>query len=139
AYTTVSYTDSPTSDLRIWKVEGVFPAYAELYTNNDELGKSLVVFGRGTQSGEEIYVPRHTVTYSLETINLKSSSLTRKEAMQMAKEDPLVTLRGQTFTYPVYTESTDYVLAGWRWGKSDGVMRWGENKVIGTGDFLVAE
>lgn len=55
SYTTVAYYDDPGSDLRIWKVNGLFPAFAPLYTASDELGKSLVVIGRGTQRGEPIY------------------------------------------------------------------------------------
>lgn len=54
-YTTVACYDDPGSDLRIWKVNGLFPTFAPLYTANDELGKSLVVFGRGTQRGDPIY------------------------------------------------------------------------------------
>ncbi|MBI4660597.1 MAG: hypothetical protein HY735_17305 [Verrucomicrobia bacterium] len=55
-YTTVAYFDDPASDLRIWKVSGRFPAFAELYSGADEVGKNLAVFGRGTQRGEEVGV-----------------------------------------------------------------------------------
>lgn len=138
-YTTVSFVDSTNSDLRIWKVNGTFPTYAELYGKNDELGKPLVVFGRGTQAGEEVVVERHTTSYTLETYSLKSYPLSKKELNALMAADPLIKVKGQTLTMPVYTESTNYVVAGWRWGKSDGVMRWGQNKVAGTGDFLVAQ
>ncbi len=50
-----SFAD-PQSDLRIFKVCGIFPAYAPLQTAGDELGKSVVVFGRGTQRGAEVLV-----------------------------------------------------------------------------------
>jgi MYXO-CTERM domain-containing protein len=54
------YFDSPVSDLRLWKINGSFPAdsWAPLYKaaiDGSELGKSLVVFGRGTQRGNPIY------------------------------------------------------------------------------------
>jgi hypothetical protein len=54
-YTTVACYDDPGSDLRIWKINGLFPTFAPLYSCNDEMGKSLVVFGRGTQRGDPIY------------------------------------------------------------------------------------
>jgi hypothetical protein len=50
---TASFED-PGADLRIYRVCGSFPAFAPLYTNRDEVGKSLVVFGRGTQRGEPV-------------------------------------------------------------------------------------
>lgn len=53
-YTTIdSFADS-NSDLRIHRVCGTFPEFATLYEQQDELGKSLVVFGRGTQRGTEV-------------------------------------------------------------------------------------
>ena len=52
---TASY-DDPASDLRIWRVAGVFPAFAPLYTKKNERGKNLVVMGRGTQRGAEIRI-----------------------------------------------------------------------------------
>lgn len=56
-YTTVAFYDSPISDLRIWEISGTFNEFAELYTNSDEAGKNLVVFGRGTQRGAEYHGP----------------------------------------------------------------------------------
>jgi hypothetical protein len=53
-YTTVAFFDDPTSDLRIWKISGSFPAFAALYTRGDETGKNAVVFGRGTQRGDPV-------------------------------------------------------------------------------------
>jgi hypothetical protein len=48
----------PGSDLRIWKVNQAFPAFAPLYgtsTNSvSELNKHMVVIGRGTQRGSEV-------------------------------------------------------------------------------------
>lgn len=54
-YPTVASFPSPTSDLQLWKVAGTFPAYAPLYAGGDEVGKNLVVFGRGTQRGAEVF------------------------------------------------------------------------------------
>ncbi len=47
------FTD-PQSDLAIWQVNGVLPLVAPLYTKNDEVGKRLVVIGRGKERGAEI-------------------------------------------------------------------------------------
>ncbi len=48
-----SFTD-PASDLAIWKVYGVLPLFAPLYSASDEVGKSLVVFGRGASRGDAL-------------------------------------------------------------------------------------
>ncbi|RME95023.1 MAG: hypothetical protein D6766_04355 [Verrucomicrobia bacterium] len=56
-YTTVASYDAPAGvDLRIWEVSGTLPTWAPLYTSTDELGKSLIVIGRGTQRGAEVLV-----------------------------------------------------------------------------------
>lgn len=44
------------TDLRVYQITGTFPAYAPLYTKTDEVGKGLVVVGRGTQRGTEVIV-----------------------------------------------------------------------------------
>ena len=44
----------PGTDLRIFEVAGMFPEYAPLYTGSDEVGKDLVVMGRGTQRGAAV-------------------------------------------------------------------------------------
>lgn len=51
-YPVTAVFDDPASDLRIWRVCGTFPAYAPLYTNTNEVNKSLVVIGRGTQRAD---------------------------------------------------------------------------------------
>ena len=53
-YTATAFYDDPASDLRIWRVCGTFESFAPLYTKSDEVGLSLVVFGRGTQRGPEV-------------------------------------------------------------------------------------
>jgi hypothetical protein len=138
-YHTVAYFDCPNSDLRIWKVDGTFANYAQLYSGSDELGKPLVVFGRGTQSGDPIYSAQVTTNYSVTTVNLKDAGLKHKDAKEIADADPMIDLNGQNLIVTDYTVETNYVVAGWKWGKSDGVMRWGENQVVATGDFLVGE
>lgn len=47
---------SPDHDLAIWKVNEAFPAYAELYDRGDEVGKHVVVVGRGAARGDNVYL-----------------------------------------------------------------------------------
>lgn len=53
-YTTTAFFDDPASDLRICQVSESFPSWARLYRSTDEVGKPLVVFGRGSVRGAEI-------------------------------------------------------------------------------------
>ena len=55
-YVTDEVVDAPVADLSIWHVTTPFPDYALLYRRDDELGKELVVIGRGTQRGPEILI-----------------------------------------------------------------------------------
>ena len=51
-YTVKQWFDDTQSDLRIFEVAETFPAYAPLYPRSDEVGRSIVVIGRGTQRGD---------------------------------------------------------------------------------------
>lgn len=53
-YNLVGGRSDPYSDFTIWKVDGVFPSFAPLYTGSGETGQRLVVIGRGTQRGAEV-------------------------------------------------------------------------------------
>ena len=88
-YTTSQFFDDPDGDLRLWRVCETFPVFAPLYANEDEVGKSLVVFGRGTQRGEAVSVGND--------------------------------------------------VKGWRWGPSDNVRRWGENRISAIADITEAQ
>jgi len=48
------YWDIAGTDLRIFKINESFSAYAPLYTGSDEVGQELVVFGRGGPRGAEV-------------------------------------------------------------------------------------
>jgi hypothetical protein len=54
AYVTTAVFDDPNSDLRLWRVCGSFPDFAPLHTQGDEIGKNLVVIGRGTRRGADV-------------------------------------------------------------------------------------
>jgi len=54
-YTMIAAYPHPDADMTIWKVNGTFPQYAPLYSSGDEVGKPLVVFGRGLERGGEIW------------------------------------------------------------------------------------
>jgi hypothetical protein len=59
SYGTSGSFSIPGSDLRIWKVNETFPAYAPLYGTSSaasEVSKHMVVIGRGTQRGDEVTV-----------------------------------------------------------------------------------
>ena len=56
-YRSVKFFDDPESDLRVVLVVGSLPFHAPLYSQGDELGKHVVVIGRGTQRGSELLVP----------------------------------------------------------------------------------
>ena len=56
-YTTTAAWRSPDSDLAIFKVDHPFHSWAPLYRGSDEAGKTLTVFGRGTQRGDTVNVP----------------------------------------------------------------------------------
>jgi len=55
-YPTTAFFDHPTSDLRLWKIQGTLPSWAPLYRLSDENGKAIVVFGRGVTRGPEVRV-----------------------------------------------------------------------------------
>jgi len=61
-YTTTAFSDDPSSDLRIWQVQEAFPSWAPLYRANNEVGRRLVVFGRGLTRGAEV---RDATTHTL--------------------------------------------------------------------------
>ena len=67
SYTTVAMFNSPNSDLRIWEVSGTFPTFAPLYTANNEVGKSLVVFGRGAPRGGAVMMGSDTKGWFLQS------------------------------------------------------------------------
>ena len=56
-YTTTACHELGDPDLRIWEVCGILPApHAPLYPDEDEKGRSLVVFGRGTRRGAPVFL-----------------------------------------------------------------------------------
>ena len=56
SYATTAVFDDAASDLRIWEVSGTFPAWASLYRLSNEVGRPLVVYGRGLTRGAEVRV-----------------------------------------------------------------------------------
>ena len=58
AYTTTAVFPDPSSDLQVWQVSGAFPIHAPLYASapGSEVNLNLVVFGRGTQRGNPVFV-----------------------------------------------------------------------------------
>lgn len=54
SYTAVARVLDPESDLALWGVSESFPEFADIYQRQDEIGKRLLVFGRGGQRGEPV-------------------------------------------------------------------------------------
>ena len=54
SYPSTAFFDDPETDLRLVQVCGTFPDFAILHTNQTEMGKPLVVIGRGTQRGASV-------------------------------------------------------------------------------------
>lgn len=61
-YTTVGKVDHPMADLTLWRIGGRFPTFAPLYTQGNEVGRALVVFGRSAARGPEFRVPSASPT-----------------------------------------------------------------------------
>ena len=55
-YQPVATFADPEADLRIWQINGTFPSYAPMYRGSNEVGRPLVVFGRGAGRGAEVLV-----------------------------------------------------------------------------------
>ena len=53
---TTAVFDDPTTDLVIYKIADKFSSWAPLYTGSTEVGKKVVVFGRGTGRGAAVDV-----------------------------------------------------------------------------------
>ena len=55
-YTTIAKHESPTTDLVIWEVNHSkpFPTYAPLSSGVNDIGATMMVFGRGTRKGTDV-------------------------------------------------------------------------------------
>jgi hypothetical protein len=58
SYTTTAVFRDTASDLAVWQIAGTFPFQAPLYSSSvgSEVNLHLVVFGRGTQRGDPVFV-----------------------------------------------------------------------------------
>ncbi len=56
AYAIRGAVEDPVGDLRIFEIDGTFPSYAPLYTRGEELGRDLVLIGRGSQRGAPVFL-----------------------------------------------------------------------------------
>lgn len=109
SYTTTAYWDDASSDLRIWKVNGVFPTYAPLYATNDEIGKMLVDIGRGTQRGDPVELTSTQTVYTTNEVALSSLGITKRAAMAEFPEatfDEIMTVVTQVYTTNVVNLNT---------------------------------
>jgi len=135
SYTTTAFWDDANTDLRIWKVSGTFPYYSPLYTTNDEQGKIQVVIGRGTQRGAPVVIPEVQTVYVTNSYNMKTLKVSKRDVLTAY---PNAIIQGQTMTVVTSQLVTNLVFKGWQEGPGDGLMRWGQNKVLACGWCLVA-
>jgi hypothetical protein len=58
SYTTTAVFPDPNSDLQLWRIAGTFSSHAPLYAGavGSEVNLGLVVFGRGTQRSNPVFV-----------------------------------------------------------------------------------
>lgn len=56
-YPVVAVTNAPSSDFQLVELAGRLPDFAPLYTATDEVGRLLVVHGRGTLRGDPVLAP----------------------------------------------------------------------------------
>ena len=61
-YATTAVFIDTNSDLSVWRICGTFPDYAPLYSLSNESGKTVTVFGRGTQRGADVVVDNLTMS-----------------------------------------------------------------------------
>jgi hypothetical protein len=61
AYTATARIAHPQADLALWQVDQPFPFWADLHGGKDEVGKELVVLGRGRRRGTAVSVPGASV------------------------------------------------------------------------------
>lgn len=50
-YAAESVATIPGTDLALWRVKGTFRQWAQIYTKGDEVGKEIILYGRGCQRG----------------------------------------------------------------------------------------
>lgn len=55
-YRAIDATTLPGTDLCVWRVTGTLPLWATLYKGSGEVGRDIVMFGRGTDRGAPIRV-----------------------------------------------------------------------------------
>ena len=60
SYTTTAVYKDAGSDLALWEVSSPFSSWASLYTNTNEIGSSLVVYGAGNGPGPAVTVNSQT-------------------------------------------------------------------------------
>jgi hypothetical protein len=92
-YNVTVITTDPNSDLALYRVNNPFPFWAPIYTRNDEAGKPVMMIGRGTQRGSEVW-------------------------------------------WSGCPDGPEPRFAGWNFGPSDGVLRWGTNVVTSSAPLI---
>lgn len=124
-YTTTGFTDIAGTDLRVWHIDTqggtrAFSSFAQIWNpavDGSEVGKPLVVFGRGVPRGEAVYAP---IDPGAIVGSVPHTSI-------------VPTSSPNALTGPTPNGQGD--LRGWKWGAVDGLASWGQNKV----EFTLAD
>jgi hypothetical protein len=104
------FAEDPDSDLRLWKIQGTFPTFAPLFDpaiDGSEIGRQLVVIGRGAARGAEV------------------RGRFAGPPRDGSDPTPIPGPGGDVKPRDVRE------LKGWEWGVLDGVQAWGTNTVDG--------
>lgn len=140
SYATDAVSADPNSDLAVWRVTGTFSSYAPLYTGSDEVGKNLVVIGRGTQRGAEVRIAYDGL----------GGDGGAGGPGGIGGDGGTGSIGGRggaggSGSPGIAPDGTGIELKGWQNGMADGIQRWGENKVdrvvdagAGLGQMLAA-
>lgn len=55
-YKTIATYDDPESDLQLWQIHGRFDTWAPMFKEDSEVGRTIMLFGRGSQRGDPVFV-----------------------------------------------------------------------------------
>lgn len=91
----LGYWNIAGTDLRIFQITGTFSSYAPLYTATNEVGKDLVVMGRGTQRGTTVTLGANDIGWLWGTVDHKARWGTNQVAAT-------ITLSGADYLYATF-------------------------------------
>lgn len=140
----ISYPDV-SIDLQIFRVDTVFPSFARLYLESDELGKDFVMIGNGACRSDQIIVSVvksscYRTNMAMKILGLLYDTHGKKLRDSILAEFPDATFSGNTVGFTVCETVTNQVVRGWKLGSTDRKKRWGVNAFVrADGNTLAAD